>query len=142
MTSDEKRKKAAIGIFERNSDPSRLEGSVWPWDDGTIRASPRLREMQFRDGELPILACDQGGDVWVVITSLRTTSTGGWSVDHDHVVAIKPAVMVLGEYDDPEREALVLLGQGSGQFRFLAGKATLIGVLNALLYCVRSVKGL
>jgi hypothetical protein len=141
MNEQERRRLAAGQVFRRNVEEVQNR-SVFLWDEVFQSDRPLLAPIHLEPGELPILTCSQGEDGVVVLTTTKTTFVGRWSVDHADVVAIKPAVMVFGEEDDPPREALVVIDREHRNFRFLAGTDTLVGVWNALLYCVRSVKGL
>lgn len=140
MNERERRRLAAAQVFRRNA--AGAEGqTVLLWDEMQHSGRPLLDPNGLEPGELPILACPQRDDGVVVLTTARTMFVGRWSVDHVNVVAVKAAVMVFGEEDDPAREALVIIDHERRRFRFLAGADTLVGVWNALRYCVRSVKG-
>jgi hypothetical protein len=130
---------AALRVFARNSTEISDETRVFLWEEGGNPSSP-LVDLELRPDELPILACFQGSDSWIVLTTERTTLPGVWSLDHSNVDTIKPAVMVFGEAEDPHREVLVVIDREHKHHRIRTGSEVLVGVWNAILYLVRRAR--
>lgn len=112
-------------VFARNSSEIDDETKVFSWEAGSSRPPPV--GLELGPDELPVLACFQGSDSWVVLTTERITLPGVWSLDHAEVDAIKAAVMVFGEADDPHREVLVAIDREHNHYRIRTGSDVLVG---------------
>ena len=122
-------------VFARNSSGIDDETKVFSWEAGSSSSPPV--DLELGPDELPVLACFQGSDSWVVLTTERITLPGVWSLDHADVDAIKPAVMIFGEADDPRREVLVAIDREHNHHRIRTGSDALGGVWNAILFLMR-----